>query len=165
MLGARRRYEHAGPPGWHPLRHRPRLRGHRALDARLRADLGRARVSAYISGGTRPRRSSVIALLIAAAVLYFAKEVLIPVAMAILLSFLLAPAVRRLEQWKLPRLAATLIVAVLGFGILFGIAGIAAMQAVSLGAKLPEYRHNIVAKIHSLRHPKEQSTIGRAAEA
>ena len=34
-------------------------------------------MSAYISSGTRPRRSSVIALLIAAAVLYFAKEVLI----------------------------------------------------------------------------------------
>src|SRR5437763_4886523 len=126
MLGARRRYEHAGPPGWHPLRHRPRLRGHRALDARLRADLGRARVSAYISSGTRPRRSSIIALLIAAAVLYFAKEVLIPVAVAILLSFLLAPAVRRLEEWKLGRVVSTLIVTLAGFGAIFGVAGIAA---------------------------------------
>ena len=35
-------------------------------------------MSPYISSGTRPRRSSVIALLIAAGVLYLAKEVLIP---------------------------------------------------------------------------------------
>jgi len=122
-------------------------------------------VSAYISSGSRPRRSSIVALLIAAAVLYLAKEVLIPVAVAILLSFLLAPAVRRLEQWRLGRVAATLIVAVVGFGIISAVAGIAATQAVSLGAKLPEYRHNIVEKLHALRHPKRDSNIGKAAEA
>jgi predicted PurR-regulated permease PerM/methylmalonyl-CoA mutase cobalamin-binding subunit len=122
-------------------------------------------VSPYISSDTGPRRSSIIALLIAAGVLYLAKEVLVPVAMAILFSFLLAPAVRRLEAWKLGRVAATLIVALFGFGVIFGVAGIAAMQAVSLGAKLPEYRHNIVNKIHALRHPKHESAIGKAAEA
>ena len=122
-------------------------------------------MSAYISSGTRPRRSSVIALLIAAAALYLAKEVLIPVAMAILLSFLLAPAVRRLEALKLGRVVSTLIVALLGFGVIFAVAGIAATQAISLGARLPEYRHNIVQKIHKLRHPTKSSNIGKAAEA
>src|SRR5438067_13289659 len=106
-----------------------------------------------------------MALLVAAAVLYLAKEVLIPVAVAILFSFLLAPAVRRLEQWQLGRIPSTIIVALLGFGVIFAVAGIAASQAVSLGAKLPEYRHNIVQKIHALRHPKKDSNIGRAAEA
>src|SRR5439155_8857207 len=123
------------------------------------------RVSAYLSSRTRPGRSSVIALLIAAGVLYLAKQVLIPLAMAILLSFLLVPAVRRLEHWKLPRLAATLIVSLFGFGVIFAIAGVAASQAVSLGAQLPQYRHNIVQKIHALRHPKRSSSIGKAAEA
>ena len=122
-------------------------------------------MSAYLSSRTRPGRSSVIALLIAAGVLYLAKQVLIPLAMAILLSFLLVPAVRRLEHWKLPRLAATLIVSLFGFGVIFAIAGVAASQAVSLGAQLPQYRHNIVQKIHALRHPKRSSSIGKAAEA
>jgi len=122
-------------------------------------------VSAYISSGTRPKRSAIIALLVAAAVLYLAKEVLIPVAVAILLSFLLAPAVRRLEQWKLGRVPSTLIVALLGFGAIFGIAGVAGSQAISLGAQLPEYRHNIVQKIRALRHPKHDSNIGKATEA
>ncbi|HUQ73575.1 MAG TPA: AI-2E family transporter [Burkholderiales bacterium] len=106
-----------------------------------------------------------IALLIAAAVLYLAKEVLVPLAMAILLSFLLAPLVRRLEQWKLGRVPSTLIVVLLGFGVIFGVAGLAGSQALSLAAKLPEYRHNIVSKIHALRMPTRDSTIGKAAEA
>ncbi|HWI39482.1 MAG TPA: AI-2E family transporter [Burkholderiales bacterium] len=122
-------------------------------------------VSAYVSSASRPRASSLIALLITAAVLYLAQEVLIPLALAILFSFLLAPAVRRLEQWKLGRIASTLIVALLGFGLIFAVAGVAAMQAVSLAGKLPEYRHNIVEKIHKIRHPNKQSNIGKAAEA
>jgi predicted PurR-regulated permease PerM len=122
-------------------------------------------VSPYISSGTRPRRSSVIALLIAAAVLYLAKDVLVPLAMAILLSFLMAPAVRRLESWKLGRIPSALIVVLIGFGVIFAVAGIAASQAVSLAAKLPEYRQNIVEKISTLRHPKHDSSIGKAAEA
>ena len=122
-------------------------------------------MSAYISSGTRPRRSSIIALLIVAAVLYFAKEVLVPLAMAILLSFVLAPAVRRLERWKLGRPLATLIVVFVGFAMIFAIGTLATTQAVSLAAELPEYRQNIVEKIRALRHPKEESAIGRAAEA
>jgi predicted PurR-regulated permease PerM len=122
-------------------------------------------VSPYMSSAMRPRRSSVIALLIAAAVLYLAKEVLVPLAVAILFSFLLAPAVRRLEQWNLGRIPSTLAVVLLAFALLAGVAGLAGTQAVSLAAKLPEYRHNIVSKIHSLRAPKKDSAIGKAAEA
>jgi predicted PurR-regulated permease PerM len=113
----------------------------------------------------RPRRSSVIGLIIGTAVLYLAADVLIPLALAILLAFLLAPAVRRLERWKLSRIPATLIVSVFGFGIILGVGAIAATQAVSLAAKLPEYRQNIVHKIHALRHPDGRSTFGKAAAA
>src|SRR2546421_1299266 len=49
--------------------------------------------------------------------------------------------------------------------IILGVAGIATRRAFSLGAKLPKYRHNIVQKIHALRHPKRDSNIGKAAEA
>src|SRR5690348_17895825 len=59
-------------------------------------------------------------------------EVLIPLALAILLAFLLAPAVRRLERWKLGRVGATIIVSFLGFGIILGVSAVAATQAVSL---------------------------------
>ena len=105
--------------------------------------------------------ASAIGLLIAAAVLYLAREVLIPFALAGLLAFLLAPAVRRLERWKLPRPLSTGIVVLLGFSLIGAIAAVAGSQAVSLAAKLPEYRKNVAAKISELKKPGR----GKIAEA
>jgi predicted PurR-regulated permease PerM len=110
------------------------------------------------------RASSLGALLVVAAVLYFAREVLIPFALAILLSFLLAPAVRRLERWKLGRVLSTLIVVVLGFSLIGAVGWVAGHQALSLAANLPEYRANIVEKIRYLKSPSE-GRLSRAAEA
>ena len=110
------------------------------------------------------KTSSAIGLLVAAAILYLARDVLIPLALAILLSFLLAPLVRRLEHWKLGRLTSTLIAVVIGFAFIGGIGLIAARQALSLAGKLPEYRENIREKIHALRAPND-GTLGKAAEA
>jgi len=110
------------------------------------------------------KTSSAIGLLVAAAILYLARDVLIPLALAILLSFLLAPLVRRLEHWKLGRLTSTLIAVVIGFAFIGGIGLVAARQALSLAGKLPEYRENIREKIHALRAPND-GTLGKAAEA
>ena len=103
-------------------------------------------------------------MLIAAAILYLAREVLIPLALAILLSFLLAPVVRRLEHWRLGRVPSTLIAVLVGFSLISGIGYVAARQALSLAAKLPEYRDNIGAKIRAVRGQQE-STLGKAADA
>jgi predicted PurR-regulated permease PerM len=110
------------------------------------------------------RTSSLVGLLVAAAVLYLARDVLIPLALAILLSFLLAPVVRRLEHWKLGRIASTFIVVVVSFSLIGAIGWIAGAQAISLAANLPEYRANISAKIRAVKEPGE-SKIAQAAEA
>ena len=110
------------------------------------------------------KTSSAVGLLVAAAILYLARDVLIPLALAILLSFLLAPLVRRLEHWRLGRVPSTVIAVVIGFSIIGGIGLVASRQALSLAAKLPEYRENIREKIHALRAP-QNGTIGKAAEA
>jgi predicted PurR-regulated permease PerM len=97
-------------------------------------------------------------------VLHFARDVLIPLALAILLAFLLAPAVRGLERLRLGRLASTLIVVAIGFALIGAVGWIAATQAVSVAAKLPEYRENVFAKIRAVRHAPEGS-LGKAADA
>ena len=56
------------------------------------------------------RSITVIAVLGVIAALYFAKAVFLPLALAILLTFLLAPAVRLLQNWRLPRLPAVVLV-------------------------------------------------------
>ena len=105
--------------------------------------------------------ASAIGLLIAAAVLYLARDVLVPFALAILLAFLLAPAARRLERWKLGRVLSTVIVVAFGFSLIGAVGYVAGTQAVALAAKLPEYRKNITAKIRDLKKPGE----GKIAQA
>ncbi|TAK86414.1 MAG: AI-2E family transporter [Betaproteobacteria bacterium] len=111
------------------------------------------------------RNASLVALLVVTAVLYFARDVLIPLALAILLSFLLAPAVRHLERWKLGRVLSTAIVVLLGFSVIGGIGWVAGGQAIALTAKLPEYRANVQAKMRVLRDPSSGTQLGKAAEA
>jgi len=113
---------------------------------------------------TASRPSALAGLLASAAILYLAREVLIPLALAILAAFMLAPMVRQLERLRLGRIASTFIAVVLGFSIIGGVGWVAARQALSLAEKLPEYRENIRAKIRTVRG-QQDSAIGKAAEA
>ena len=113
---------------------------------------------------TASRPSALAGLLAAAAILYLAREVLIPLALAILAAFLLAPLVRQLERLRLGRIASSFLAVVIGFSIVGGVGWVAARQALSLAEKLPEYRENIRAKIRSVRG-QQDSAIGKAAEA
>ena len=105
-----------------------------------------------------------LALIATVAALYFARDVLIPVAVALLLSFLLAPAARGLERLRLGRAIATLLVTVFAFTVIGAVGWIVTNQAVSLAAKLPEYRVNITKKIRALKG-SPQGELGKAAEA
>lgn len=85
------------------------------------------------------------------AALYLARQVLIPLALAGLLTFLLAPAVRRVERLGLGRAAGVLIV-VGAMGLaLGGVAWVLEEQVGDLATKLPEYRANIRTKLESVR--------------
>ena len=87
------------------------------------------------------------ALVVAVAALYFAKEIFLPLALAILLSFLLTPLCDRLERWGLGRVPSVISVVGVAFVVLGMIGWIVMSQLVDLSAKLPNYRENVVAKI------------------
>jgi predicted PurR-regulated permease PerM len=118
----------------------------------------------YVGSGRGSLTAALVALIIVTAVLYLAREVLIPLALAIVFGFLLAPAVRRLESWRLHRVPATLIVAAIALAIVIGVGWLAGNQFVSLVGKLPEYRDNINEKLSALRAPPK-GALGKAAEA
>lgn len=83
--------------------------------------------------------------------LYLAKVVVIPVALAILLTFLLAPLVDLLQRRGLPRIPAVVLVTVLALAAVVG-AGYAVTQQIgSLLDSYPRYEQNINAKIDNLR--------------
>jgi predicted PurR-regulated permease PerM len=83
--------------------------------------------------------------------LYFGREVLIPIALALLLSFVLAPAVRRLQSWRFPRIVAVSVVAIIAFSIIFGLGAFMVSQVSQLASDLPRYEANLTAKIQSLQ--------------
>jgi predicted PurR-regulated permease PerM len=119
------------------------------------------------STAVRPLRAGVPPLLVlalATASLYLAREVLIPLALAVLFTFLLSPAVRRIETIGLRRGLATVVsiaVFLAGIGVVGWVAG---NQVVSLAGKLPEYRENIAKKLKTL-HAPAQGDLGKAAKA
>jgi len=82
--------------------------------------------------------------------LYVAQEVLVPLALAVLFSFLLTPLVVRLEGIGLPRGVASTGVVLLGLCLLGGLGCILSSQAVDLANQLPLYENNVSDKIARL---------------
>ncbi len=89
-----------------------------------------------------------IAVVVAA--LYLAKGVLVPLTLAVLLSFLLSPVCDWLERRGLGRIPAVLATAVLAFSLLGIVVWTAAVQMNHLGPNIPEYQRNIEAKLKSV---------------
>ncbi len=87
------------------------------------------------------------------AALYFGRELLIPLALSALLTFLLSPLVSRIERW-IGRIAAVLLVVALIFTATGGAGWILTRQVVDLATKLPEYKGNITEKLHAFRVSK-----------
>ncbi len=115
---------------------------------------------ATVSGG--PLRT--LAFLAVVAALYFGKAVLVPVALAGLVAFLLSPIAKSLERLRIPRaLAAT--VSALGLAVgLFAVLWISASQAVDLARRLPEYSKTLDAKFAFLRPGGAASPLKEASD-
>lgn len=97
------------------------------------------------------------------AVLYWAQAVLVPIALAGLLSFVLAPAVNWVERW-LGRVPAVLAVVTLVF-IVLGLAGWGLARQMSyLAEDLPRYRVNILTKIADVRGAGKGGTVEKLQE-
>src|SRR5688500_2461512 len=102
-----------------------------------------------------PTRSSrfvvLAAICIVVGALYIAREVLIPLALAILLCFLLAPLVRRLERVGLSRVPAVIVVVVLATGVVVALTWATSVQLFNLADRVTEYRVEMVDKVRSLK--------------
>jgi predicted PurR-regulated permease PerM len=102
------------------------------------------------SGGSRFTLQTAIGVLLGIAVLYLGRQVFIPIALALLLSFLLAPPMIRLQRWGAGKTFAALLVVAVSFSALLFICWVGLGQVYRLSVELPAYRDNISLKIHSL---------------
>ncbi len=96
------------------------------------------------------------AVLPVVAALYWAKGVLIPIALAGLFTFMLSPVVGALERAGLGRVRggrvmAVILVVGLVFSVLGGTGWVIAQQVIALGSELPQYRGNLMRKTAELR--------------
>lgn len=97
--------------------------------------------------------------MVAIATLYFARVVLVPFALAMLFSFVLAPLVRLLEKRRLPRGLAVILVVILAMTTAVFVALQVTNQLVDVTAQLPTYRASVKNKIASLKRGNSMSVL------
>ena len=97
-------------------------------------------------------------------IMYVAAEVLKPLALAILLSFILAPLVQWVVRRGLPRSSSVALVLILVFTVVGGVTYVVGGQFASLADQLPTYQANIQKKLVALR-PQNDSALDKARQA
>jgi predicted PurR-regulated permease PerM len=97
------------------------------------------------------RLLAIVATLVVVAAMYLARGVLIPFALAVLVSFVLGPLVARLQRLKVPRPFAVLGSVAILLSITGGAGWLLVGQARDLATKLPQYRENTRHKTGALR--------------
>jgi predicted PurR-regulated permease PerM len=98
-------------------------------------------------------------------ILYLGREILVPIALAILLSFVLAPAVRALQRARFSHGVAVFSVVFATFALISILGIVVAGQMAGLVADLPKYQATITEKISRIRGDGGATSIfGRAAD-
>lgn len=110
-----------------------------------------------------PWHLDLLAFSICIGLLYFAKDFVVPVVLAGLLSFLLAPLNRRLERLGMSHVFAALSSTLLSFFVVGMVIYLVTTQAFDVAQRLPDYRANLIEKANSLRKTSE-GPIGRAVQ-
>lgn len=115
------------------------------------SERGLASLLAASRGHPRTALPTMASVVTTVAALYFGREVFLPIAVALLLTFAIAPVVSWLKRAGIPRLAAV-IASVLGaFAALALFSFVVATQVSDLAQNIPVYQVNIVTKIRALK--------------
>src|SRR5579863_3308086 len=118
-----------------------------------------------------PSMQGLVTLAVGVAVvagLYFAREVLIPVTFAVLLSFLVSPLVNFLIRIRLGHIASVLVAALISLSVIILLGGVIATQLTNLAVGMPRYQATIETKIDAARaltFGKLNDLAGAAGEA
>jgi predicted PurR-regulated permease PerM len=114
-------------------------------------NLGARPKRADASKPARPDAAKVMTVFVLIVVcLYFGREVLIPVTLALLLTFLLAPPVNWFRK-LFGRVLSVVLVVTLALGVLIGIGGVLVDQLRELATELPNYTATIEGKVAAIK--------------
>ena len=115
------------------------------------------------SAGTPGGRAlmAFIGLIAIVTILYFGRDVLIPITLAMLLSFVLSPLVELLRRIRLGRIFSVVIAVLLALGIMLALGSAIGTQVAQLARDIPQYQTTIENKIAGVR----DATIGRFSQS
>jgi predicted PurR-regulated permease PerM/methylmalonyl-CoA mutase cobalamin-binding subunit len=88
---------------------------------------------------------------IVVAILYFAKELFIPLAFALLLSFLLGPAVKKLGKWHIPRVPSAFLALLITSAVVAIVGWFVTIELIQIAESLPHYSDNVRRKVQTLQ--------------
>jgi predicted PurR-regulated permease PerM len=94
---------------------------------------------------------SVLTLIVAAAVLFVARDIFVPLAIAGLLTFILTPPMLWLRHHGLGRALSAIAVVLLAFFVILGFGAIVVGEVASLTTEMPNYTPNLESKLHRFR--------------
>jgi predicted PurR-regulated permease PerM len=83
--------------------------------------------------------------------LYLGRTVLIPITLAVLLSFLLAPLVNLLRRIRLGRVLSVLVAVMLALGVIVALGGLIGTQLAELAQEVPKYAYTIREKVETVQ--------------
>jgi predicted PurR-regulated permease PerM len=111
----------------------------------------------------RPLRPLILfaSVVLVTASLYWARDVLIPIALATLLTFLLNPVANTLQRWGLGRIVSVLLVVVLAFSLIAAAGWVLTQQVSTLGNDVPAYADAIKDKVARFRREGGGRFLGR----
>lgn len=110
------------------------------------------------SAKSRSRYLAVIAFVLCAYAAGMAATVIVPIVIAILVALMLSPAVRRLEEWHIPRMLGTTFVLGLAIALLLGVAMGLSTPARKWLERMPRALDRIEASLRDLRKPLKVAT-------
>jgi predicted PurR-regulated permease PerM len=105
-----------------------------------------------------------LTMILVIGVLYWAKAVLIPIALATLLTFVLTPIVNVLRRRGLGRTPAVLVTVLLVFALAAAVGGMIVVEVRAFANELPSYRQNIREKIAAVRIASKGGAIEKVQE-
>jgi len=133
--------------------------------AKLASPLARPEwIDARVRGSPSLRSGMAVIFAITVTALYFGRGIFVPLALAILLSFVLAPLVLLLRRLHVGRVPSVIIAVLLAVFVIFGVGALIGAQLAQLAENLPQYQSTIKEKIQSVKDTAAAGGIvGRAS--
>src|SRR6202162_3478051 len=119
-------------------------------------EVGNGMSATQATGWLRDHSSRIMTMGIILALLYLARSVLIPLALAIMLSLLVAPLIRALRRLRIGRASSVLIAVAALTALCVGVTAALGTQILHIAESLPQYESNVQRKLKTL----EEVTIG-----